>query len=169
MISLRLRTKVSCIAMSPLANYGAQGGLYRLTYWLFYPTILITLKRKKLQDDNLLAFHQMDLHPWPKRQGERSPAALNCRCVWSVCVNHGEQWTNIAGENLFGDLQGLSSPKEPLLPLCFRTWISWGTLSTASKFTIPSFYVSYPTFNSGYLTGVFTKLLWIYRLFKKVN
>lgn len=46
--------------MSPLANYGAQGGLYRLAYWLFYLPILITLKRKKLRDDNLLAFHQMD-------------------------------------------------------------------------------------------------------------
>lgn len=101
--------------MSPLANYGAQGGLYRLAYWLFYLTILITLKGKKLQDDNLVQRFTKWIIAF-----SLNPEQTGLTCLLLIMVNSDQ--TSLV--ETFGSLQGLSSPEEPLLPLCFRTWIS---------------------------------------------
>lgn len=96
MISLRPGTKASCIAMSPLANYCAQGGLYLATYWLFYLIILITQKKKKQGDYKHFAFYQMHLHSFWNKNSSQSFVALNLTC-WNgakaeghVSVKHQE-------------------------------------------------------------------------------
>lgn len=95
MISLRPGTKAFCIAMSPLANYCAQGGLYLATYWLFYLIILITLKKKQ-GDYKHFAFYQMHLHSFWNKNSSQSFVALNLTC-WDgakakghVSVKHQE-------------------------------------------------------------------------------